>query len=102
MNKLQLIQIIRREMGTHTTLQEATNALNATLSAIQKAVDSEPVRIAGFGTFALIKRAARPGRNPRTGEPALIPANKCLGFKASPKLKQILPQHHLNYDDSLD
>ena len=47
----------------------------------------EAVSIAGFGTFAIKKRAARPGRNPRTGEPIKIAASSVPSFKASKALR---------------
>ena len=44
----------------------------------------------GFGTFTVKDRKARPGRNPRTGEPIHIPASRTVGFKPSPKFKDSL------------
>jgi DNA-binding protein HU-beta len=44
----------------------------------------------GFGTFTVKKRAARKGRNPRTGKEITIPAGKTVGFKAAPALKEKL------------
>jgi nucleoid DNA-binding protein len=46
------------------------------------------VKITGFGTFKVKTRAAREGRNPRTGEPAPIPARKAIVFSAGDKLKK--------------
>ncbi|MBL8784280.1 MAG: HU family DNA-binding protein [Deltaproteobacteria bacterium] len=42
---------------------------------------------AGFGTFNVKERAARRGRNPRSGKEITIPASKSVGFKAAPTLK---------------
>lgn len=53
MNKTQLINAIRHEMGEEATLKAATEALNATLAAITKAVVTEKVQIQGFGTLRL-------------------------------------------------
>jgi len=47
----------------------------------------DAVTIKGFGSFKSVKRAARPGRNPRTGEPAHIPEHRAIKFAASPQLK---------------
>ena len=47
----------------------------------------ESVAIAGFGTFSINKRPARPGRNPRTGEPITIAASSVPSFKASKALR---------------
>lgn len=50
----------------------------------------ETLKITGFGTFQPVMRAARKGRNPRTGESVNIPARKRIIFKASRKLKEAL------------
>lgn len=44
----------------------------------------------GFGVFTVKERAAKNGRNPRTGEPLHVPASKAIGFKMAPKLKAVL------------
>lgn len=87
MNKTQLINAIRHEMGGDTTLKAAAEALNATLAAITKAVASEKVQIQGFGTFETKKRAARTGRNPLTGKSVTIPAASVVSFKPASALK---------------
>ncbi len=46
--------------------------------------------VPGFGTFTVKKRKARTGRNPQTGEKIKIKAHKTVGFKPTPKLKEIL------------
>jgi DNA-binding protein HU-beta len=48
------------------------------------------VQIIGFGTFEVKKRAARQGRNPKTGEAMKIAASKSVGFKPSSVLKASL------------
>jgi len=45
------------------------------------------VKISGFGTFSLIEKAQRIGRNPKTGEEAIISPRKVISFKASQHLK---------------
>lgn len=50
-------------------------------------VNGDKVSIAGFGSFEIVERAAREGKNPRTGEPLQIPASKAPKFKASKNLK---------------
>lgn len=87
MNKTQLIDAIRAELGEGTTTKSAAAALNATLTAITKAVATEKVQLVGFGTFETKKRPARMGRNPRTGEAVQIPASSAVTFKASASLK---------------
>ena len=46
----------------------------------------EKITIRGFGTFATTRRTERVGRNPRTGEPAAIPASTSRSFRASTSL----------------
>jgi len=59
-------------------------ALNAAIAAIVKSVSKgDRVNLYGFGSFQSAKRAARRGRNPRTGEAILIPATTVPRFKAS-------------------
>ena len=87
MNKAELIQAIRAELGEGTTTKTATEALNATLAAISKAVSKEKVQIIGFGTFETKQRPARTGRNPRTGEQVTIPTSSVVSFKPSSALK---------------
>lgn len=50
-------------------------------------VDGEPVKLSGFGNFALRDKRARPGRNPKTGEIVPIAARRVVTFRASPKVK---------------
>ena len=51
-------------------------------------VEGKDVKISGFGNFHIRTKAARPGRNPRTGEPVAIEARRVVTFHASPKLKE--------------
>ena len=48
------------------------------------------VSIRGFGKFLVQTKKERMGRNPKTGDPALIPARKRVGFKSSKHLKEVL------------
>jgi DNA-binding protein HU-beta len=61
--------------------KEVVNSILATI--IDAAKRGEEVAIVGFGRFSLKERAAREGRNPRTGEALNIPASKALSFKMS-------------------
>lgn len=87
MNKTQLINAIRHELGENATLKSAAEALNATLTAITKAVATEKVQIQGFGTFETKKRAARTGRNPLTGKSVQIAESSVVTFKPAASLK---------------
>ena len=87
MNKGQLIEAVQKNLGKDTSKAAADAALNAVLNAVTKAVKKENVQIIGFGTFSVVKRAARKGINPQTGEKIKIKASKNVKFKAGAKLK---------------
>jgi DNA-binding protein HU-beta len=91
MNKSELIEAIQAKLGSDATRRSADEALEAVLSSIANGVKSEDkVQIIGFGTFEVKKRAARLGRNPKTGEAMKIAASKSVGFKPSSVLKNSL------------
>lgn len=86
MSKQQLVEMIAEKAGL--TKADATRALDATMDSIKAALKKgEKVSLVGFGTFATSKRAAREGRNPRTGETVKIAARTAVTFKAGSKLK---------------
>jgi len=69
----------------------AGRALDATIDAITDSLkQSDPVALVGFGTFSVRDRAARAGRNPRTGETIQISAARVPAFKAGKALKDAL------------
>jgi DNA-binding protein HU-beta len=79
MNKEELIVALSTKTGlSRIAAQEALDALTETIMDIVR--DGDRVAITGFGTFALIERAARNGRNPRTGEPMELAARKVPRF----------------------
>jgi DNA-binding protein HU-beta len=86
MNKTELIDAVSERAGIQKT--EATRAVDAVFESISSALKKgEAVALVGFGTFAVKERAARAGRNPRTGETIEIAATKVPGFKAGKGLK---------------
>ncbi len=86
MNKSDLIDAIAA--GAGLSKAEAGRALDATTAAITGALKSgQSVSMVGFGTFSVKHRAARAGRNPRTGETIQIKASNNPGFKAGKALK---------------
>jgi len=88
MNKAELVESIQKALGADATKRSAEEALDAVLSSIAKGVKKDKkVQIIGFGTFEVKKRAARLGRNPKTGEALKIAASKSVGFKPSSVLK---------------
>ena len=81
---------IASHVAAKTSLSKAdpAAALDAVLSAISDALArGESVSIAGFGTFSAKGRAARQGRNPRTGESIAIAASNVPSFKAGNGLR---------------
>ena len=86
MNKTELIDAVAG--GADISKADATRAVDAVVEQITNALKSgDQVTLIGFGTFAVKDRAARTGRNPRTGEPIDIKASKVPGFKAGKALK---------------
>ncbi|MEO8460466.1 MAG: HU family DNA-binding protein [Dokdonella sp.] len=89
MNKSELISSI----ADHAELSkaDAERALEAFTKSIKKALKSgDSVSLVGFGTFTVRKRAARTGRNPRTGDTIKIKASKMPAFKAGKALKDAM------------
>lgn len=88
MNKAQLLELVQKNLGAETTKRAAADALEAVLAAISKGVKKDGnVQLIGFGTFKVAKRAARTGRNPKTGAALKIKASKSVRFVASSALK---------------
>ena len=86
MKKVELVEAVATETGL--TKADSAKAIDATFAAITKAlVGGDKVPIVGFGTFATSKRAAREGRNPRTGATVKISARNAVTFKAGSALK---------------
>ena len=86
MKKVELVEAVAAAAGLTKT--DATKAIDATFEAITEAlVKGDKVPLVGFGTFEVSERAAREGRNPRTGETVKIDARKAVTFKAGTALK---------------
>lgn len=89
MNKAELIESIAN--AADLSKASAGRALDATIESITKALKKgDTVTLVGFGTFSVRKRAARMGRNPRTGEEIKIKASKVPGFKSGKALKDAI------------
>ncbi len=86
MNKNDLIAAVARDSGQ--TASAAAGVVDAIFDEITSALKTgDEVKIAGFGSFSVAARAARSGRNPRTGETIQIAASKQPKFKAGKALK---------------
>jgi DNA-binding protein HU-beta len=86
MNKSELIDTVAA--SADLSKAAAGRAVDAIVSAITKALKkSDDVVLVGFGTFTVRKRAARSGRNPRTGEAITIKAAKVPSFRAGKALR---------------
>ena len=86
MNKTELIAAVADKAGL--TKVDASKALDAITDSITSALKTgDTVTLIGFGTFKVTARAARTGRNPRTGEELSIAARKAPAFTAGKALK---------------
>ena len=89
MNKAELITSMSEK--SKLTKKDAELALKAFIESVEEALEKgEKVQLVGFGTFETRERAAREGRNPRSGEVMHIAASKAPKFKAGKALKDIV------------
>ena len=89
MNKTQMVEHIAESADLSKAKADA--ALNAFIQGVNGALsDGDEVTLIGFGTFKVSERAARTGRNPKTGEVIQIAASKAPAFKAGKALKEAL------------
>jgi DNA-binding protein HU-beta len=85
MTKAELIGIMADEAGI--TKAAAAVALDTYIAAVTKELKKNgKLGLVGFGTFSVVKRKAREGRNPQTGKAIKIPAKKVVKFKAGKTL----------------
>ncbi|MCQ2740697.1 MAG: HU family DNA-binding protein [Alphaproteobacteria bacterium] len=86
MNKTEYVEAVAKTAGV--TKAEAAKVVAATIEVITKSLKKgDAVQLTGFGTFEVVKRAARKGRNPATGKEIKIAASKAPKFKAGKLLK---------------
>lgn len=86
MNKNELIDAVSKKTGL--TKADTAKAVDGVFDEIADGLKrGAEVRLVGFGTFSVAKRAASEGRNPRTGERIRIPETKQPKFKAGKALK---------------
>ena len=81
MNKTELVKKIAEK--AEISQAQAKSVLEATLESVKEALQGgDSVQLIGFGTFSVSERAARTGKNPRTGEKIQIADKKIAKFKA--------------------
>ena len=87
MTKAELVEKMAKDAGISKVA--ASTALNSFMTSVTKALKKKAgkVTLVGFGTFSKIRRKARKGRNPQTGEPIKIKACNVVKFRAGKKLK---------------
>ncbi|KKM10912.1 DNA-binding protein [Clostridiales bacterium PH28_bin88] len=86
MNKTELVSSVAEK--AEITKKDAEKVVNAVFGSIEDALaKGDKVQLVGFGTFEVRERAARTGRNPKTGEEIDIPATKVPSFKAGKSLR---------------
>ena len=89
MNRTELISEMAEKAGV--SKKDADNVLKAFIDTVESAVKADDkVQLVGFGTFESRERAAREGKNPRTGEKITIAASKVPAFKAGKAFKDLL------------
>ena len=87
MNKSQLIAAVSSDSGLSKV--DSARAIESLLDTVTRSLKKgDEVSITGFGKFSVVKRAARQGVNPRTGERVKIKASKAPKFSAGATLKQ--------------
>ena len=88
MTKAELVEKIHAKAGLPTKAK-AEEALDAVVASLREALASgESVTFTGFGSFKVVERSERKGRNPRTGEECLIPASRVVKFTPGKALKE--------------
>ncbi len=86
MNKAELISKVAEK--AELSKKDADKAVSALIESVQEALKAgEKVQLVGFGSFEVRERAARKGKNPRSGEEITIPASKSPVFKAGKAFK---------------
>jgi len=89
MNKRDVVDAVASRLGRPKT--EMAPAVDAVFAVITEALEhDEKVAISGFGGFEARPVAERMARNPRSGEPVLVPAHRAPKFKASRNLREAL------------
>lgn len=86
LTKAELAEMLYEQLGLNK--REAKDFIDEFFELItQQVAQGQDVKISGFGNFQIRTKQARPGRNPRTGEPVMVEARRAVTFHASNSLK---------------
>ena len=86
LTKVDMAECLFNELGLNK--REAREFIDLMFEELRLSLEAgEPVKLSGFGGFDLRDKVARPGRNPKTGDPAMISARRVVTFRAGIKLK---------------
>jgi DNA-binding protein HU-beta len=89
MNKTELVEAIAKESGL--TNADARKSVEAFITTVEKTLKrGDEIALTGFGKFSVVRRSARTGRNPQTGETVRIRASKAPKFTAGAGLKNVV------------
>jgi len=89
MTKADLARAVYERHGG-ISLEDSLNIVDRIFSIIKnKLLDGDRIHIVGFGTLEVVKRKARRGRNPATGEAIELPAKRALVFRPSRAIKSV-------------
>ena len=89
MTKADIVEKI--QAGSGLSKKESVEMIEAILSMMKATLESgETLKISGFGSFIVKRKADRRGRNPQTGESIIIEARRILSFKPSSGLRQAI------------
>tara|TARA_B100001027_G_scaffold209749_1_gene176195 strand:+ start:321 stop:599 length:279 start_codon:yes stop_codon:yes gene_type:complete len=84
--KLELADYLHKKMGLPK--KDCLGFVNSFFTEISNSLErGEEVKLSGFGNFSLLKKKARPGRNPKTGKEYVVSARTSISFKPGRKLR---------------
>lgn len=91
MTKAELIERVSKDIGPFVSKKRVTNIVESVFDHLYKSIRKDKrFTYPGFGTWAVKKRKARKGRNPKTGEVIMIAPTKTVAFKPAPNFKASL------------
>jgi integration host factor subunit alpha len=87
--RIDLANVLRNRFGLTTV--DSYRMVDIIFDEIQQSlIHGEDVKISGFGTFKILSKSARIGRNPRTGVPAVISARRVASFRPSNEFRKVV------------